>query len=680
MMLDVLVLPANLSRTVAARRLRNLPRHGPVVLVREDDGRTLHYVSSLAAIRRALVASGRDGDLQSLLDLLKRRHVTALQMSEFHETDSRRSRAVVLDGSRVVGLHPGTRSGSNARRPPSMIMGPTTLRAMPTASPEPETGEFRAYPSVKAPDAVVGGEEFEVSVGFTLAGAAKDEVVLSDVPRIVVFTVQIAGIGFTFPSAVRRPLRARRDDPERVTVKFKVRADVGKGDVLRVLNVSFDHEGNLCGHAWREVRVNAHKGAAATARPRRPRTGGARITENSGDLPAPHLTVHIISKQAEPVLQWRFTSPYSDLGLPIRNVEKRLDEGSSREFAIQLITGIPPLEKTELLGNTVQGMGRLILPAMPLEFWTVLTKVLKRCKETGEAPTVLLVTNEPWVPWELAWVTRSLVPPELLPPGIVEGPLAALWQVGRWLQPVVQGSKEADDLPPPSPQTTMEFGRMAVVQGDYASNPLKGAAAESKQFAAAYGAVSIDATEHGLAQLLNNLSVDGSGALLNPSFVHVAAHGQVRPQAQQYDGIVLSDTLSDTRSEPLVLGPPTVLGAPLWPATKPFVFLNACEVGAAGWTLSEFGGMPGAFITAGCRAFIGPLWAVNDLVAHNFAVAFYERVLGQQMPVAAALMELRRWFGTDQAASTATPLAYIFYGHPALRIRHTQDQSMKESP
>jgi hypothetical protein len=56
------------------------------------------------------------------------------------------------------------------------------------------------------------------------------------------------------------------------------------------------------------------------------------------------------------------------------------------------------------------------------------------------------------------------------------------------------------------------------------------------------------------------------------------------------------------------------------------------------------------------------------VVARDLALDFYRYTLEEGLPAAEAMRRLRASFGTPAAADTSTPLAYMFYGHPALHL------------
>ena len=68
-------------------------------------------------------------------------------------------------------------------------------------------------------------------------------------------------------------------------------------------------------------------------------------------------------------------------------------------------------------------------------------------------------------------------------------------------------------------------------------------------------------------------------------------------------------------------------------------------------------------------AFIGPLWEVQDSIAEAVAEQFYQLVFGSGEEVGETLRQLRSsWSKRD----SITPWAYLFYGHPRLRLTQLQ--------
>ena len=100
--------------------------------------------------------------------------------------------------------------------------------------------------------------------------------------------------------------------------------------------------------------------------------------------------------------------------------------------------------------------------------------------------------------------------------------------------------------------------------------------------------------------------------------------------------------------------------------TRPLVFVNAHTHGAERLQLTGLGDWAQRFILAGCSAFVGPLWEVDDGLAFEFAVAFYE-ALWAGLPLAEALDRARE---RVRAIAPSDPawLAYTLYGHPFAKV------------
>jgi CHAT domain-containing protein len=94
------------------------------------------------------------------------------------------------------------------------------------------------------------------------------------------------------------------------------------------------------------------------------------------------------------------------------------------------------------------------------------------------------------------------------------------------------------------------------------------------------------------------------------------------------------------------------------------VFFNACEVGATAGAIGEVGGWAGALLARRFRAFIAPLWAVDEEDASQATLDLIEQVVVQRQPIGAALRDLRRKHG----AVSPTFYSYILYGDVTARF------------
>jgi CHAT domain-containing protein len=93
---------------------------------------------------------------------------------------------------------------------------------------------------------------------------------------------------------------------------------------------------------------------------------------------------------------------------------------------------------------------------------------------------------------------------------------------------------------------------------------------------------------------------------------------------------------------------------------RPFVFINACQVGRAGMALTGIGGWARRFLEAGASAFVGAYWSVYDEPAYKFAKELYAKLLGGT-PIGEAVRESRNAIRTK---GDATWLAYTVFADP----------------
>ena len=123
------------------------------------------------------------------------------------------------------------------------------------------------------------------------------------------------------------------------------------------------------------------------------------------------------------------------------------------------------------------------------------------------------------------------------------------------------------------------------------------------------------------------------------------------------DGLILVDGSA--------LDPLAVRGIPLH--GHPFVFLNACQVGRGSQLLGDHAGLAAAFLFAGASGVIAPLWSIDDRLARDIAIRFYERAMRGEAPAEVMRTERAAFRDTPETTSS-TYMAYQFFGHPGLRL------------
>ena len=98
---------------------------------------------------------------------------------------------------------------------------------------------------------------------------------------------------------------------------------------------------------------------------------------------------------------------------------------------------------------------------------------------------------------------------------------------------------------------------------------------------------------------------------------------------------------------------------------RPLVFLNACQIGRSALSLTDIGGWAAQFLRAGVAAFIGAYWSVYDQAAHDFARAFYGRLLAG-LSIGQAAQEAR---AVIRPLGDPTWLAYTVFAHPLATVK-----------
>jgi len=495
-----------------------------------------------------------------------------------------------------------------------------------------------SYAHIECPEAVVAEEPFELVVG--LAAEADAEVVggpLIVPERIVgayVMTIQVIADGFELaePSTSWRvdlPVTGVEPYPNG-TLHLKAEAQT-RPIVARTIRAMYSIDGQAVGLAARPIAVAQNAELLATSEP--PPAAEPLDISLPTDAIAPDLTVRIEVGQPAGRLLMQLLA--ADQSIDIPSDPLVIDIGNEPGlFLRDIIRKMNAAEGQPGMYQSLMGIGLTIADQVPDEFWDVLRKVAGTV--ASGSPTVLFLSAEPYVPWELAVMDPPL--DDKLPPF-----LAAQASVGRWVL-----GQHRPKLPPPS---ELSVHSMAVVSGVYnlpGWDRLIDAEKEADEIAAKYGATKVNADSQDVLKL-----VSGTPAA---DLMHFAVHGQYDPNGE-IDGIVLVDGLT--------LDPMQIRGSPL--ASRPFVFLNACQVGSGEAVLGDYAGMAEAFLFAGASGVIAPLWSIDDVMAREIALRFYEKALKGKSP-ADILREERAAFRNDPSTISSTYLAYQYFGHPHMTI------------
>lgn len=693
MLHSVCLLDASLRVEEAVRRLQADP-HGRFAALRRPHGdRVFWHVFGRAALLDDLSTApaqvtleswaGEGGRLPPPAKPLQAARASARRLSSFH--------GLVLDGDRVLGWQAPRGEDADGvapsrtrtpRRPadggrpedpgvgyfdgrdPESHGAPRSPRWFadgdPAPSPARAADAFHAFPRLVAPAKVSSGEPFVLRVGMAdrpvhgVSGGALRVRGLPPGTRQIQLDLQVVAEGFSAPAGWRRTMDVVLAEPEAAEVEIPlVAVDAGGADRLCSLEVHFAHRGTPCGFARRHVVVRG-----VDPRPG-PAGGGEQWAQRNPDLgevsipfgeAPPDLTVRISKPDANFAtgrLAWSFVSPHLELdGDPVFT-----DLGTDAQtFARALVRLLGNGGRLGLPAELMEGIGDAIRAQVPDAFWQALRQVWRIVWEGERRPSsVLILSAEAYVPWELALVDPVLDPAR--PPYL--GTQAVM---GRWLL----------DGPPLPPPRTIDVGEFAVVAAKYLRDagvePLPSAAAEGRRLRDEHGGILVPLTAGGLRALFAGTpgSDGGDGRV---GAIHFACHGTAGVGDPSGDTLVLDDgrilnALAFRR-----------LGVGAW---NPFLFLNACQVGQTGELLGTAGGFAGHCLNGGFRGFVAPLWSVRDDVSAELALQFYRRAFGKGgrgVPVAEVLRDLRSAHDPDDEPASLTALAYVFYGHPGLTLR-----------
>jgi trehalose synthase-fused probable maltokinase len=342
----------------------------------------------------------------------------------------------------------------------------------------------------------------------------------------------------------------------------------------------------------------------------------------------PDLTVMIRASTRPGEFSWSYHAPLVDIP---REPEYFAISEDAEIFSRNVRRQISVRTDQRELTIYLRGLGRAIAEHIPQGFWDVLVRVAEAVRP--RPPTMLLLSNEPEIRWDLA-VLDSPLDPAL--PSIL-GCQAVL---SYWILPQARGRGV-----PPSSAAAGET--MAVISGVYEAQlgfrPLPIAEEEAASLGRRYGARMVNADTSSVLQVLG----EDPGA----DVLHFTGHGDWDPK-----GAGLGFVLVDGR----MLDPLLVQGTGLHSA--PFVFLNA----------SDTAGMAGPFIRAGASAVVAPAWAISDETARQVALDFYRSVLEDGHRPADVLRRLRCDAFSSETLSAGTLLAYEYFGHPSLTLRREQ--------
>ena len=541
----------------------------------------------------------------------------------------------------------------------------------PVAS-ETGTDTLLAMPHLELPDRCQPGIDTGVtlSIGLSAPATPTDAGVMAFVSARTVKTldieVMVEAPDFTCVDGWKHTLTVTKADPFSKLVELHLIPLAAENMTVRqsIVRVHYSYNGQPAGTAMRRILLGdaTLEDAEATKQP------AATMLQIAPTSAPVDLTIRISRRDesdAARELIWTLLDCAHPIALPNAPITQKVgDRDTASSFATKVTSQVNAADGTVAIDTMMRGIGTLVRRAIPAEVLKALADVAAAVGSDRLA-RILLLTDESYVPWELA-----LLDP---PPSATRAPyLGAQFAVSRWLH------GEVDVVVPPP--ATLNVKNLAVVLGNYDASSLNALPHAKEESAALVDqaaktpalfphVTSVTASLDSVVDLLNGKLPSATG-MLAPEMVHFACHGEVLGSGISKRSVLY---LNDGTAMPETLFVAAALGR----ETKSFLFMNACQVGVGGDELGQYAGFPGMAIGAGFSGFIGPLWSVNDQIAKGIALDFYTRAFGADgsapRPVADVLADMRSQYASepDPKLRQSTWLAYVHYGHPHFTLSHT---------
>ncbi len=442
------------------------------------------------------------------------------------------------------------------------------------------------YPSIEPTAALQPGEPVTLVIDLTrqaatnTAGGALDLGQRQATWQTLSLGVTLAANGIDFDGGGRGEVTIRRNaDSIAARCSGRVQAGLAPGSEIEV-SAQFWDGTRCCGAAKRVLGV--------AQAPTRTRSRGSPVTQvataTSGqirvepDAEKPDLTVYITQfpAPASGMLHWRMETAHFD-DLPPK-LDGFIDLG--RDTAVEaaaMFKQFANLERGKHRAR-IEGFGEKLWDRAPGEFRECYWALHDHYRR---ALTIQFCSDDPHLPWELMRPYRK---------NEVHPPLALRHAVARWIgryQGYFRNDLPAGELLTIAPRYKSASTRLSLAE--------ETAAMLGKRF----GARAVGGTREAIRLLLEEPG-DKPVALL-----YFTGHGLFNSELADASAIKLED---GNLAVDEVARRETRLGE-RWGT---LVFFNACEVGATGSAFGTVGGWANAFASRRFRAFIAPLWAIDE--------------------------------------------------------------------
>ena len=198
---------------------------------------------------------------------------------------------------------------------------------------------------------------------------------------------------------------------------------------VSLLTVHYSHKGVPCGVATRRIAIQRRTGARPAIVPADTvRVSSPVVVDAAAVAHRPDIVMRIVPRDDTDSGRYLLTfDPTPGLTLPAEPIPLSLGKDPA-SFARGLINEVTQNEGQPSLDNALRGQGVHVADKIPAEAWQALRDAWKAVHDaTGRLPTLLLMSAEAHVPWELARFPEP-VPDKTRPPF-----LAAQFAMARWI-------------------------------------------------------------------------------------------------------------------------------------------------------------------------------------------------------------------------------------------------------
>ncbi len=449
-------------------------------------------------------------------------------------------------------------------------------------------------------------------------------------------------------------------DRDSQTAIFLLTPDPDLGAGTRRISLDFYHRERLAGTASFQVEVRDRPPVDATDAEPEPviadraedgtltASEAGTLTLAAADAARPDFVLRIALSADRRQLSYTLHSPTGKLGLVFQRMGSKTLETDPRTFMENTLLGLSQMARAGKNKRTaaqsaanqeqLQEIGwelyeQLFTPALRNAY-----RQLRTLRQQQPELSLLIVSDEPWIPWEMVLPHEDDLPDEDF--------LCAQFRLTRWLD----GRGLPEDF-------SLHQARVVTPKSNLAS-----VKTEQKFFSEELPQLRPDIS-YGGAWLDRATQVTDALRGGDVQLFHFACHGDFdysRPDESEL-------TLEDGALRPSQIVGPMRTGVA---KSKPLVFLNACHTAEANFSLTKMGGWAARFVRAGASAFVGSLWEVNDVLAAQFAIRFYTELL--QGATLGDAFHAARAYIREQDPANPTWLAYTLYADPNGRIRNDE--------